>query len=421
MTDDIRERLAQNKQQTDAMRKRHTKQHYQELAEARAKGIKVAWTPAALVPELLDALGILPCAPENYSALCASKQLAAKFCEAGELRGISPDVCSYGRCIMGMMWENDGPYGPMPPPDLVINDPTFCDAHAKMWEIPSIHYNVPSFRLDGAFRFTGDVTQRDVDWRVSELRRLVGFCEEHLGVQFDNDRFKENMRIAGEVRALYNEMQVLRKERPCPRSTRETVADIFYLVALPHRPEARDYFTLVVEECRERVKHKIGIVPDERFRLFYDNIAIWYWLPFYDYFHERGAAFVADAYSNTIFNGYYADGGVFDPEKPFESLALRLIYNQVCTGVVPNLERYARYIEEWQCDGAVLFVNRGCKVLTSGNLDKANTITSRYGVPILEFEGEMADPRSIDRVEVEGRSSIFLDMLATRAEKTKQG
>jgi benzoyl-CoA reductase/2-hydroxyglutaryl-CoA dehydratase subunit BcrC/BadD/HgdB len=415
VSDDIRAQLAQRKRQADELRKQHTKEHYQELAEAKAKGIKVAWTPAGILPELLDAMGILTCSPENYSAICAAKQLAGKFCEAGEMRGLSPDVCAYGRCIMGMMWTNDGPLGPLPDPDVVILDPTFCDAHAKMWEVPAIHYNVPSFRVDGAFRFDGELKKRELDWRVSELRRLVAFCEEQLGVKFDYDKFKENMRIADQVRTLYNEMQNLRKERPCPRSTRETVADIFYIVTFPHSKAALQYFTLVAEECRERVKHKVGIVENERFRLFYDNIAIWYWLQLYDYFHERGAVFASDAYSNTIFNGFYADGRKMETDDPFEQLALRQIYQQVCTGVIPNVERYAEMVSEWHCDGAVIFVNRGCKVLSSGNLDKSNVIGKRLGLPILEFEGEMADPRSINRAEVEGRASMFLEMLATRA------
>lgn len=421
MSEIVKERLAQRARQLSEMLRRDAREHYASLAEARAKGIRVAWEPGGLVDPLLDALGIAGCSPEQYSALSAMKQIAGRFCDVAEAHGISQDLCAYGRCIMGMMYENDGPLGPLPVPDFIIPDASICDAHAKMWDIPARHFKVPVFRLDGTFQLYDEPSEADIAYRAGELRRLVSFCQEHFGVKFDYDRFQENMRREGQMRTLLSEVQDLRKEIPCPRSTRDMASDMFYVVTMPHSPQTVEYVGLVAEDCRERVKHKIGVVDNERFRLYWDNIPIWFWMQFYDFFHERGAVFASDAYSNIMFNGYYAQGGQFDPERPFESLALRQMYMQIVSGIEPNLDRHARLIKDWHCDGVVLLVNRSCKAFTSGRFDKKMMIARDFDIPILEFEGDMSNPTSIDKVDVMERANVFLDMLAARAAKSAPG
>ncbi len=68
----------------------------------------------------------------------------------------------------------------------------------------------------------------------------------------------------------------------------------------------------------------------------------------------------------------------------------------------------------------VLFVNRSCKVATAGRYDKKKMFNSRFGIPILEFEGEMADPLSIDKEDVIERAKLFLGMLEARTASGKQ-
>lgn len=399
------------------MRKRDTEAHYREAQEARSKGTKVVWGPGAphaAAKELFNAMGVKVISPENYSTILCAKQMAKPFCEAAESKGLSRDLCAYGRCINGMIELDQGPYGPLPVPDMLVLDTAICGLHGKMWEGPAFHYRVPFFRLDGAFRFNETVEKAQVDFRVSQLKRMVEFTQEQLHVKFDYDLFKENMRRSIETYRTWDRIQKLRRNVPCPRTTREMAGDVFYLIALTGTREAAEYFDLVLTDVQERVAAGKGMVPNERFRIFYDNIPVWYRLQLIDYLQERGAAFVFDSFSGMMFGGPFFDDQDVDPAKPFEALALLQLYDGICMSIQNMLHRHARAIEEWKVDGAISLVNRSCRMFSGGVVERDRMYRDKYGIPTLIIEAEMADPRSLNEEEVKRRFDDFLSLMESR-------
>lgn len=417
---EVTRRLEERKAILKQMRKRDTENHYREVQEAKSKKIPLIWAPMTshTAPrELIDAMGVRVVYPENYSTILCAKQMAQPFCEVSESKGLSPNLCAYGRCIMGMMYLNDGPQGALPVPDLVILDTTMCDAHAKMWEVPALHYNVPQYRLDGVFRFTPTAERQQVEWRVAELRRMVAFLEDRLKVRLDYDAFKQNMRRSVETYKLWDEIQRLRKNVPCPRTTREMGGDLFSLVVIAGSRESLEYFKLVAVDARERVQLGIGMLPTERFRLFYDNIPVWYRLQLFDYLQDKGAAFVFDSYTGLMWAGTFFDQVEIDPEKPFEALALMQLYHGICMSIPTFLKRHQRAIKEWKVDGAVLLVNRCCRAFSGGVFERERLYREVYGIPTVTIEAEMADPRTLNEAQVKERFDVFLSLLESRARR----
>lgn len=395
-------------------RKNVTRRYYEEIAQAREKGIPVAYCTGIGPTEVCYAMDVMPCMPENYVTICCARQMAERFCEAAESRGMSRDLCSYARVGLGMMWLEDGPYGALPKPDFIIAYPLACDPHAKWWEIVARHFQVPLFRFDGPFLFRGRVETHELEWVSSQLSRLCAFIEEVTGRKFDYDRFKEVVKLSAKAMELYWEIQEHRKAIPCPRGLRETVGDQFYLVTQLGTPEAVEYFTMVKEDVGERVEKGIGVVPQERFRLIWDNIPIWYRLQLIDYFSEQGAVFAIDNYPTNNWVGYYFDGGRVDPENPFESLALFHLYKNRNISLNFQMKRLERMVKEWHCDGAVFFSNRGCQILSRAVPEKERLFRERTGAWSMSFEAEMADPRSLHEAEVKARIDAFLEMLERR-------
>ena len=98
-------KLKNKKAELQEVRRRDTKRYYSELQTARDRGIPVAWGTGVMPQELLASMGILCFTPENYVTICCAKQMAGPFCELSERSGLSKDLCSSGRCIMGMMYS----------------------------------------------------------------------------------------------------------------------------------------------------------------------------------------------------------------------------------------------------------------------------------------------------------------------------
>ncbi len=58
------------------------------------------------------------------------------------------------------------------------------------------------------------------------------------------------------------------------------------------------------------------MIPDERIRLFWDNIPLWYNMKLFNYFEKWNAVVVAETYTS-------AWTLRMDPDKPLESIAYK--------------------------------------------------------------------------------------------------
>ncbi len=284
---ELHERLTGRAKRIDQHRRDYTRRYYDEVIQAPSKGIPVCYGVAAIPFELCYAMDVLPCTPENYITICCTKQMAERFCEAAEARGITRDSCSYPRVGLGMMYLEDGPYGALPKPDFIVGMTLCCDAYSKWFDIYASYFQVPEFRIDGPFNLYGKPKRYEIEWMANNLKRFVAFMEEVTGKKLDYDRLKEVVKLADQACQLYTEIQEYRKAIPCPRDLRETLGDAFYLIVQRGTPQAVEYFTMVRDNVKEMVENKIGVVPDERFRLIYDNIPPWYRLGLLDYFAEH--------------------------------------------------------------------------------------------------------------------------------------
>jgi len=394
------------------VRKDYTRGYYERIRKAREEGRPLAYTTALGPTELLYAMGVEVCMPENYVTICNAKQMAKRFCEEAESRSISPDLCSYARCGLGMMWAQDGPMGALPDPDVIVAAVSACDPHAKWWEITARHYGVPLFLIDAPFTFRGDVKPHDEAWMVSELKRLADFVEEHTGKRFSEDAFRECVRLSGEAHELFTDIQELRKQVPAPRGMREMVGDLFYLITQAGRKESVDYYRMVLDETRDRAARGEGVVDKETLRLYFHNIPLWFNLQTLDWLADRGAVVVMDFYTNHVWQGLFFDGGRFDTGDPFKDLARKWLFFDNHVGLPVKVARSLRAARDWLCQGAIFFSNRSCKVYSIGQPEHMRALKEELGIQSFTFEAEMADPRSFSMDRWQERAGLFLDILA---------
>lgn len=399
------------------IRKDFTNSYYDRIHRAKEEGRPVAYTTALGPTEILYSMGIEVCMPENYVTICCARQMARAFCEEAEKRGCSPDLCSYVRCGLGMMYKKDGPMGALPEPDFIVAVVSACDPHSKWWEIEARYFDVPLFIMDAPYNFWGKAEHFQKEWMGFELRRLVDFVEKQTGLRFDEERFKACMRLSGEAHEAFTEIQLLRRTVPTPRGMREMVGDLFYLITQAGRQEAVDYYKMVLKETQRRAASRVGAVSNESIRLYFHNIPLWFNLQTLDWLASRGAVVAMDFYTNHIWNGFFFDGGHFDGDYPFESLASKWLSIDNHVGLPVKVGRTLRSAREWGCRGAIFFSNRSCKVYSVGQREHIRVLERELGVRSLSFEAEMADPRSFSMDKWQEHVKIFLDILSAEEDK----
>jgi benzoyl-CoA reductase/2-hydroxyglutaryl-CoA dehydratase subunit BcrC/BadD/HgdB len=169
-----------------------------------------------------------------------------------------------------------------------------------------------------------------------------------------------------------------------------------------------DFYAEMLREVDCRISEGIGAVRDEKKRVLWDNLPIWYRLRYLaELMGERGIVLAASTYTNAW--GELAD--LYDPEKPFESAARTYLQPILNRGTGEKLKKMVQMIEDYQLDGVILHSDRSCKPYSIGQMDQRDRLIRECEVPALLLEADHNDPRSFSEEQVANRLEAFVEML----------
>jgi benzoyl-CoA reductase/2-hydroxyglutaryl-CoA dehydratase subunit BcrC/BadD/HgdB len=164
----------------------------------------------------------------------------------------------------------------------------------------------------------------------------------------------------------------------------------------------------MLKEVDERIGNGVGVLADEKKRLLWDNLPIWYRMRYLGEFLGRyGVAVVASTYTNAW--GELA--GLFEPNQPFESMARTYIYPILNRGTGAKLETMRRIVADYQLDGVILHSDRSCKPYSVGQMDQRDRLIGEDEIPALLVEADHNDPRAFAEEQVANRLQAFVEML----------
>ena len=103
----------------------------------------------------------------------------------------------------------------------------------------------------------------------------------------------------------------------------------------------------------------------------------------------------------------------FDPEKPYEAMARRMVYHALNGSAI---EAGIRHAKETGADGAVWFGHWGCKH-TLGAAQLAKRKFEEQGIPLLILDGDGCDRSHGGEGQTSTRLGAFLEMLNTETDE----
>lgn len=397
----------------DADLKRLMGKYYSGVFWAHRLRRPIAWITSGAPVEPLYAMGITPVYPENYGAILGARKVSAEFCEIAEGAGYSRDLCSYARGSIGSMMADRGPLNGhgLPAPDLLICAKNICNVVVKWWEVLARHYHKPLFVLDVPYVPEEPAKPHQLDFVRGQLDEMIAFLEKHTRRRLSHPRLVRVLENSTATVALWEEVQGYRRASPSPASALDMFTNMAPIVTLRGTNEAVGYYRKLAAELKGRAERHEGPVPDERYRLVWDNIAIWHNLRLMKYFHERGAVFVGESYTNAW--GEYT----FSPDELKDPIgAMARQYSGVLLNVGPEV-RLARLLKmgrDYRADGVVFHSNRSCKTYSLSQYFLARGVQDRLGLPTLFIEADMADPRAYADAVAKTRIDAFLEILEGR-------
>jgi len=373
-----------------------------------AEGAKpVAWVTSGAPVEILRPFDFYTVYPENHGALCGAQRLGPELCEEAEAHGYHQDLCSYARIDLGHFISGKTPVGRLPKPDLLFASNNICQTVVYWYRVLAHQLNVPLLLFDTPYNFE-EITASDVAYMVRQLEEMIPVLEEVSGRRYDDRKFQEMVRIARDSSYTWGEVLATMKTRPAPMTIFDAFVHLAPIVSLRGLPVALDYYTILLNELRERIQQGIGAVENERKRLMWDNIAIWYKVrDFSNLFAERGMNFVTATYTNA----WAETISLMDEKRPFESMARTYSLVVLNNNLNHRLHLMERLIQEFQVDGLVIHSAKSCKPYSVGQYDIKRLLMDRLKIPSVIIDADITDFRAYSEEQTRTRLEAFFETL----------
>ncbi len=317
--------------------------------------------------EIIQEAGLAPYNVEGFSNYISASRADGPFLREAEAEGISETLCSYHSLI--------------------------CDANMLTFKYLAGHYGVPSFFIDVPM----GQTEENVRIVAEQLRDLRSFIEEQTGRRIDEEGIKERVRRSLRTTGMYGSF--LKKQAGKYRPT-DLVTPLYSAIT--------NNILLGTEEQERYVKMLLGCVDDleeKKGKKIYWMHTIPYWseaVKAQMLFNER-AQIIACELAQTCDDG-------FDPERPYEAMARRLIYSCYNNGADRRIMKGIRHAKEAGADGVIWFDHWGCKH-TLGASRLAKKRFEEAGLPLLILEGDGCDRSAGGEGQTATRLEAFLEML----------
>jgi bcr-type benzoyl-CoA reductase subunit B len=368
---------------------------------------KVAWVTSGAPVEFLTALGYYVLYPENHAAICGTVRRVEEIASEAENAGYSRDICSYARTDIGVMLSGKTPVGKLPRPDLLLACTNICQTVLHWYQVLSHHFQVPLILIDTPFIYS-EVMHHALAFVKRQLEEAIPVAERVAGQSLDASKLQEVARLSKTAAELWMELLQRCQHRPAPISVFDQFIHMGPIVEMRGYPETVNFYAAMLEEVDERIRNGLGVIKDERKRLLWDNLPIWYRMRYLaELLGEHRIVVAASTYTNA----WGELNHLIDPARPIDSMARTYIYPILNRGTGDKLVTMRQMVDFYHLDGVILHSDRSCKPYSVGQMGQRDRLIKEAGVPALLLEADHNDPRAFSETQVANRLNAFVEML----------
>jgi benzoyl-CoA reductase/2-hydroxyglutaryl-CoA dehydratase subunit BcrC/BadD/HgdB len=385
--------------------------YFIEAKTAKQNDRMVAWITSGGPVEPLIAMDIIPVYPENHGAMIGASHLGVGLCETAEQMGYSRDLCSYARTDIASAATGTGAIpGGLPRPDFLVCCNNICGTVVKWYEVLARHFNVPLFIYDTPFIHT-DFSEEAKKYVREQTAEYLSFLETMTGRKIDYDRLAEVARLSIKAMRLWQKVLETGMHKPAPMTAFDAFFHLALIVTLRGQQVVIDYYTELLDELNEHIAQGIGMVSDEKYRLLWDNLPLWFktrWLS--DKFAAHGAALVGSTYTNA----WCSVVDLIDENDLVGSLGIASSSIYINISIDRMLGELGEMIRKFDVDGLVMHSNRSCKPYSLGQYDIQKMVMKEFGIPSLIIEADQVDERNFSESQIETRIDAFMETIKAR-------
>ncbi len=396
-----------------------TKNYFQRLLTAQANGQKVGYGFVMANPiEFFNVFDIVPLYPEVTSLNISYRGGAPPLIALSEEVGYSTDACGYVK--MGVAAATDKTstaIGVLPKPDLLYLTYSGCQIYIHWWE--QLHYQTgaPILTVDVPYvrEYDGHVDAHDIRYVAAQLEESIPVLEKFTGKRFDENRFKEVMRLSSKAWELWGKVLEMGKMRPSPLDAYfESIYYMAPITLIRGTQECVDFYAFLLEELKERASHGVGPTAREDYRLVFEGVPNYpFFKKFWNLFRQNNARGVVSTYPKVA---GMIDTGSFhlNTDHPFESIAEYMIHAYCNWNMPLRTQLLEKYVRDYHADGVVIHSIKSCRSFSMGEGDMREYLAKEKDIPTLLIESDHVDPRYYSEAQIKNRVDAFFETLALR-------
>lgn len=393
--------------------------HFLAIEQAFRDGKPTAWATSGSPVEVLYAMGVQPMLPENSATVSAAQHLSQDFIEIAEEQGYSYDLCSYFKTNVGAVSTNATMLqGGTRKPSFMLSTDVICDTHVNWFQVQAERLNVPHYAIDVP-HIVSNTTNRQYKYFkkyvAEQLYELLDFIQEVTGNEYNEEKAKQVSKNSWELSMVWQDIYKLRKNVPCPISTRDTFGGLFPLFTMPGLKAPIRLYKRMYKEAKERVDSGVGALKKEKYRLMFEGIPYWYALKWFGNLEKYGAIIVYEPYT-------YAFSKYMNPKvtkemvltNPVEAMAELMLSFWYIYDLDTRIKKFAETVEEWKIDGVIMHENLSCRPNSCGLYDLKRHLMDDYDIPCLIVSADMNDPRKFNETQMTNQIESFIELLEKR-------
>ena len=383
-----------------------------EAAETRNR--KIAWCTSVGPAELLYSMGFEVYFPENHGAMLGAGKNADKYIPTAVAHGYSPDICSYLTSDIGAFMQNETPlqksgFASVPTPDILVYNTNQCREVEDWFSFYGRHFNVPVVGIHTPLCIT-DLNSEIIKSVADQYHRIIPEIEKVAGQKFDMDRFREKVGLSHDGCVLWKEVLQKAKNIPSPINFFDSAIHMGPIVVMRGTQYAVDYYKILLKELEERIENNISAVPVEKYRVYWEGMPLWYRLSnLAKLFSKLNTCIVASTYCNSwVFDD-------LDPADPFESSALAYCKLFIVRSDAVKEKVLSRLLDEFSINGIIYHESKTCARNSNNRFGLQNRLFSQTGIPFLEINGDLNDPRCYSEEQSIIAIETFISQLSGKS------
>ena len=359
---------------------------------------RVAWTTAYFPTELIYFFDLVPFAPEVAAGASTSFEVAPELLQQAETMGLSSDSCSFHRCAAAGA-ELD--YFPLP--QYLMASSHLCDGASRLFQHMAEKYQKPFYFLE----VPAINSEEAVNYLAEQLEEICGELEKQTGIKLSEEKIKEVFGYVNEARQFQEETNLVRQKYPDIISGDESLGYVYlYFVGSGHGQTGEVWKTLN-RELEERAKNLQGSRSKSRS----DKVRL-IWLHLRPYHSSELVSYLENDLNVSIameeVNFVYWPP--LDPEKPFKSIARKIMANPGLGPLDNRLETIVKIVNDYKADGVLHFSHWGCRHSVGGTVMLKKHLR-RKGIPFLALDGDYIDGSSFPWGQVRTRVDSFYELI----------